>query len=78
MTYVGLSRDAKVRQISVKEETIAQVWEKLGKLIAAYLSADQGYTARRAMLKSDDISDYDHLSRFGEWDLSEPGGEEQA
>ncbi|PCD76600.1 double-strand break repair protein AddB [Pseudothioclava arenosa] len=78
MTYVGLSRDAKVRQISVKEETIAQVWEKLGKLIAAYLSADQGYTARRAMLKSDDISDYDHLSRFGEWDLSEPGGEDKA
>lgn len=78
MTYVALSRDAKGRQLVLKEETIAQAWEKLGMLMAAYFSPKQGYTARRSMLKSTDASDYDHLSRFGEWDLSQTSGEEQA
>jgi len=40
-------------------------------LIRAYQSAEQGYTARRAMLKADDSSNYDHLARYGEWSTNQ-------
>ncbi len=38
---------------------------------------DRGYTARIALFSKSDISDYDQLSRFGEWDTTrypDPGG----
>ncbi len=37
-------------------------------LIAAYANRDKGYTARRAVLTVGFEGDYDHLSRYGEWD----------
>jgi len=48
---------------------------RMGGLFARYLDPGQGFTARRAMEKTTDASDYDHLSRFGEWaetDAPEP------
>ncbi|MBV2359505.1 double-strand break repair protein AddB [Thalassococcus sp. CAU 1522] len=47
-----------------------ETWSDFAKLIAAYDDPDQGYTARRAMLKDTDSSDFDHLSRFGEWNVT--------
>ena len=41
------------------------------RLITAYARPGQGYTARRAMESVHDPSRYDHLSRFGEWDLTD-------
>ena len=52
------------------------VWAKFEQLISAYLEPDSGFTARRAMFKDQDISDYDPLSRFGEWDLTVPPSKE--
>ena len=43
----------------------------LSKLIRAYQSAEQGYAARRAMLKAEESSDYDHLARYGEWSTNQ-------
>ena len=45
----------------------SDIWSEFSKLIQAYQNQNQGYAARRAMLTSDAHSDYDHLSRFGEW-----------
>jgi RecB family exonuclease len=45
-------------------------WEKLHALIAQYRRPDQGYTASRAAQSSRLSGDYDHLARFGEWDLT--------
>ncbi|MDU8910857.1 double-strand break repair protein AddB [Aestuariicoccus sp. MJ-SS9] len=45
-----------------------QTWQEFEALVTAYLDPDQGFTARRAMFKDEDVSDYDHLARFGEWD----------
>ena len=42
---------------------------KFYSLIARYLSPDQGFTARRAMFRVEDKSDYDGISRFGEWSI---------
>jgi hypothetical protein len=36
-----------------------------------YADLTTGYTARRAMHSKDDQSDYDQLSRFGEWDITD-------
>ncbi|MDA7423455.1 double-strand break repair protein AddB [Thalassococcus lentus] len=48
-----------------------ETWQEFTRLITAYLSAEQGFTARRALLKDDDRANYDHLSRFGEWDVTD-------
>ena len=71
MTYIGLGREAKVQAVDQTKETIEQAWAKFEQLMACYLDPDQRYTARRAMMTSDQTSDYDHLSRFGEWELSD-------
>ncbi|MDD8023557.1 MAG: double-strand break repair protein AddB [Paracoccaceae bacterium] len=77
MTYVRLGGDGETRTLAMKDETIAQVWDKLRLLIAAYQRPDQGYTARRALQKETDVSDYDHLSRYGEWEMSDPANAEK-
>ena len=47
------------------------MWEDLHKLIGSYLTPSQGYTARRAMFETAFPGDYDHLSRLGEWDMTD-------
>ncbi|WBL33246.1 double-strand break repair protein AddB [Sinirhodobacter sp. HNIBRBA609] len=70
MTYIRLGGDGETRDIKPKE-TLDEVWDKFETLIARYLTPEQGYSARRALQKSTDASDYDHLSRFGEWEMSD-------
>ena len=48
-----------------------EVWEKLKTLIKRYLTADQGYTSRRALFETRHAHDYDHLARFGEWEVTD-------
>ncbi|MBD3765664.1 MAG: PD-(D/E)XK nuclease family protein, partial [Rhodobacterales bacterium] len=71
ITYVGLGAAGKVETTAITPDLTAQVWEDLARLIARYLTPDQGYTARRALFSTRDASDYDHLSRFGEWDTTD-------
>jgi len=54
--------------VFTKEDTLRE----LTALLSAYLSVEQGFTARRALQKESDQSAYDHLSRYGEWDASDP------
>jgi len=44
--------------------------EDLAALIAAYDDPARGYTARRAAETTAFEGDYDHLARYGEWDLT--------
>jgi hypothetical protein len=53
------------------EEPPQKVIDELRRLVAAYLSEDQGFTARRALLSEKDDGPYDQLARFGEWDVSD-------
>ncbi len=68
--YVGLKADLKTEEITLEPGKVAEIWAEFGKLIGSYARPTQGYTARRAMEKTTDDSDYDHLSRFGEWDMT--------
>lgn len=69
-TYIGLGAKPTEEPAPLSEEPATVVWAKFEKLISAYLEPETGFTARRAMFREQDISDYDPLSRFGEWDLT--------
>jgi RecB family exonuclease len=70
IAFVGLKADLKVVPTDLQPGQVMQVWAEFARLIAAYAGPAQGYTARRAMKTTQDPSDYDHLSRFGEWDMT--------
>ncbi|NSX53596.1 double-strand break repair protein AddB [Parasulfitobacter algicola] len=70
--FIGLGGTPKNIPAPLEELTIEQVWDDLHDLVAAYLTESQGFTARRSMQKDTDVSPYDQLSRFGEWDATMP------
>jgi RecB family exonuclease len=71
-TFISLKPgDPKEVAAPLDEAPPDKVWEEFTTLISAYFSAEQGFTARRALMKDTDIADYDHLSRFGEWDVTD-------
>lgn len=70
-TYVGLGSNPKAEPVDVSPEGLDRVWAGLARLIATYQDPATGYTARRAMFKSAFDSDYDPLSRHGEWDMAD-------
>jgi ATP-dependent helicase/nuclease subunit B len=71
IAYVGLKADLKVESTEVETGKIPEIWAEFAKLMTAYARQSQGYTARRAMQKTNDPSDYDHLSRYGEWEMTD-------
>lgn len=70
MTYIRLGGDGETRDPPLLAE-VDVTWAKFERLISRYLDPRTGYTARRALRSMRDVSDYDHLSRYGEWDLSD-------
>ena len=74
VVFVGLKAELKVAAAMLEPGQVAETWAEFGQLIASFADEAQGYTARRAMEKQTDTSDYDHLSRFGEWDMTSSAG----
>lgn len=71
-SYIGLGAGAPVVAADLSGDAVAETWRGLQALVACYRDPGQGYIARRAMQGSRSSSDYDQLSRFGEWDLGDP------
>jgi ATP-dependent helicase/nuclease subunit B len=71
VVYVGLKAELKTSDITLEPGEVDAIWTEFVKLIAAYQRPRQGYTARRALELMREETDYDHLSRFGEWDLTD-------
>lgn len=71
MTYIRLGGKGETRDLPMGLPEVEQTWAGLRQLISAYATPAKGYAARRAMQRTEDSSDYDHLSRYGEWDLTE-------
>ena len=71
ISYVGLGAGEKAVDTEMTPDTTAEVWAKLITLISRYLSRTTGYTSRRAMFETRYPGDYDHLARFGEWQMSD-------
>jgi len=70
--YVGLGRHFKLSEAPVDPDSLAEHRTRLIGLIARYRTRAQGYTARRALQADRERSDYDALSRLGEWRLTDP------
>ena len=70
--YIGLGSKPGEFPAPMDEEPPAVTWTRFERLVSAYFSPEQGYTARRAMFSDDDRGDYDQLARFGEWDVTTP------
>lgn len=71
-SFVGLGAGFKLSDADVSAQSLHDHREQFARLIGAYRRREQGYAARRALTKDSDRSDYDHLSRLGEWQLSDP------
>lgn len=69
--YIGLASGGREVEAPLEDESPEVTWAKLKKLISAYLETETGYTARRAMHLKRDYGDYDQLSRYGEWDITD-------
>jgi ATP-dependent helicase/nuclease subunit B len=68
VAYIGLGAQATFKAFDMDQATIEQVGDELSELISAYRQRTKGYTARRVVETQTFAGDYDHLSRFGEWD----------
>ena len=71
ISYIGLGTSEDVVETDITEALLTEHWEKLIALISRYMRRNTGYTARRALFETRHAGDYDHLSRFGEWEMSD-------
>jgi inactivated superfamily I helicase/RecB family exonuclease len=78
LAYLGLTGakgGGETRDIDDPEAAVAEGWTRLAELIAAHDAPGQGYLARQRPAFIRYESDYDHLSRFGEWGDGAEDGE---
>lgn len=71
ITYVGLGSAEKITRDELTPEKLAVVRDGLYHLIGSYARRGQGYTSRRAVFTERFPGDYDHLARFGEWEMTD-------
>ncbi|MBH1973931.1 MAG: double-strand break repair protein AddB [Rhodobacteraceae bacterium] len=71
ISYLGLGSNAKPEDTDVTAEMLDADWAKLITLMSRYLTRATGYAARRAVFESRFDGDYDHLARYGEWQMSD-------
>ena len=69
--FIGLTSTPKIVPAPLETDPPDKVWRELETLIARYSDPNMGYVSRRAMFKTDSGGDYDHLARFGEWDITD-------
>ena len=71
VTYIQLGGDGKERETPIDGDMLARIWDQLHLLVSAYQRRETGYASRRAVFESRQDGDYDHLARFGEWEMSD-------
>lgn len=70
ISYIRLGGEGKTEARDFPPGFAQETWAGFVDLIGRYLRGERGFTARLAMERSDHASDYDHLSRHGEWDMT--------
>ena len=71
ISYIGLGAGEKVEETPLASAEINAIWDRFVSLIKAYSTPETGYTSRRAVFDLRYPGDYDHLARFGEWDMTD-------
>lgn len=68
--FIGVGGSPKVVAAPFKECPPDDTWDGFVKLMQRWQDPGRGYSARLAMFSTADLGRYDHLARFGEWDLT--------
>jgi double-strand break repair protein AddB len=69
--FIAVNTTMKNVPAPLDQQPPSQVWGELETLFGNWHDPTRGYTARLALFSKTDQSDYDHLSRYGEWDTSD-------
>ncbi|MWD29628.1 double-strand break repair protein AddB [Aquicoccus sp. SCR17] len=69
--FIGIGSKPEEVPAPLGDHPAAQVWAEFAQLVAGFADPATGYTARRALFSDADRSDYDHLARLGEWDVTD-------
>lgn len=69
--FIKVAGEFKIVPAEIGDVDLDMHQDRLAKLLWTYLAADQGFTARRALKKDSETSDFDHLSRRGEWQVTD-------
>ena len=69
--YIGLGTHPGEVRAPLGDLPTEEVHRELEALLSDWMAPTRGYTARRAMEGDRFGSDYDHLSRLGEWEVSD-------
>ncbi|MEM9393832.1 MAG: double-strand break repair protein AddB [Pseudomonadota bacterium] len=77
LAYISLSTSKPDLEILIRPEEPDEIWAQFSDLMAHWQDQKAGFTARRMMKTSDAVSDYDHLSRHGEWEITDPAKPER-
>jgi hypothetical protein len=73
LRYIGLGLDRKEQEIEINTQILREIYEEFRQLIGTFNEPYKGFTARDKVQLCTHASDYDHLSRKGEWqDSDEP------
>jgi RecB family exonuclease len=68
LQYIGLKGPDKTQSVSVSDTLVEDTWLELIQLLRCHFEGHIGYGARLKMKMDKYGSDYDQLSRFGEWE----------
>ena len=71
ISYLGLGSGDKAVETEIDDQLLVEQWARFTLLIQAYADPATGYVARRAVFETRFPLTYDHLSRFGEWQMSD-------
>ncbi len=70
--YIGLGNSPSIVEAPLDELPPAQIWDEFRQFMQLWAQPTSGYTSRRAVRTVAYPGSYDHLARYGEWDLSDP------
>ncbi len=71
VSYIRLGGEGETLSVNFNADLFAATWDGLNDLVDSFARGAMPYKARRALHLDTDTSDYDHLSRFGEWQTTD-------
>jgi len=71
-SFIGVNTTMGVTPAPLEDHPADKVWDNFIALLHRWENVDRGYTARLAHFSNNDHSQYDQLSRFGEWTMADP------
>ncbi|SEW43324.1 double-strand break repair protein AddB [Cognatiyoonia koreensis] len=69
--FIEVNSSMRIKPAPLEKSPADQVWSEFLELLRNWQDPGTGYTARLAHFSNKQSSQYDHLSRFGEWSMAD-------